>query len=143
MNFAEGAKRVYIAFSCLLLIFGLWVGFAEMPSREKVGFEYYYKLREGITSDLNRLENTNRKEYEISWGDKSSYQFVDDYCTNMPTSWTKSKAVCSSYFEQKTNLSQAKIYYLLQVIGIALVSVFLATILWLALAWIGRGFVHK
>jgi hypothetical protein len=140
MNFAEGIKRIYIAFSCLLFVAGIAVSVSDIPSERHIGYEYHSKLKSAITSDVNRLENTNQSEYDFKWSDKFGIDFVSYYCGSIGDKFTAAKSVCKDKDEAIADLPWSKARYVAKSFGYGLIFIISSTLLWMALAWIGRGF---
>jgi len=138
MNFAEGVKRVYVVLSCLVLLTFLVLQFDGRPTLSSHAWKTYDALRDTIAA----AENKSR--YDIDWGKQTALEFTEKMC-NPPLKWVIEDAnvICQKYMDSKNGLTKELAYYAGESLFIAALIALGSYLLWLLLAWVGKGFVLK
>lgn len=144
MNFAEGAKRIYIAFTCIV---GIGVGAAmtqDIPTQKSVAYSYESKIQNRIVELEKAAGNKEISPWNVKWGDQSSIEFVTSLCSPEAGFYKSDRnavEICTKYKEEIDGLAWAKTKFGLSIVGGMLGFFIGAALFWMLLAWIGRGFV--
>lgn len=142
MNFAEGAKRIYITLTCIV---GIGLPMAqEFPTQKSVAYTYENKIQNRIVELEKAAGNKEISPWNVKWGDKSSIEFVASLCSpdaGFYKSDRQAVEICTKYKEEIDGLAWAKTKFALASVGRMLGFFIGAALFWMLLAWIGRGFI--
>ena len=146
MNFAEGAKRIYIAFACIV---GVGVGVVmtqDIPTKGSVAYSYENMIQNRIVEIEKAAGKKEISPWNVKWSDQSSIEFVASLCSpeaGFYKSDQKAVEICTKYKEEIDGLAWAKTKFGLAIVGGLLGFSIGAALFWMLLAWIGRGFVSE
>jgi len=139
MNFAEGIKRVYVAFACLVLIAVAIDLYNQRPTLEFRALETSFVLEKVYD------EQGSETKFVWDFGGKSRVQYTDETCKNPVTQFNnaKYKEACNRYNFEKNELPKELAYHAAKSVGLLALVALGASLLWMLMAWIGRGFLAK
>lgn len=139
MNFAEGIKRIYVVLACLVLTAVAIDMYNQRPTLEFSAIETSFAL-EKVYDEQGRETKLFR-----DFGGKSRAQFADDTCKNPVTQLNNEnyKEACMRYNFEKSELPKELAYHAAKSGGLLALVALGASLLWMLMAWIGRGFMTK
>ena len=138
MNFAEGVKRVYVVLACLFWVAWAIALFEDRPREDS----NYWTTADALKDDI--AEGMGKTRYGVTWGDKSNSEFIKETCSHPATQYSeKRKELCRNYNHAQTELPKALAYHAAYSLGVLALVALGASLLWMLMAWIGRGFLAK
>ena len=138
MNFAEGLKRVYVVLSCLIVLMFLVLQFEDRPTIDRLAWKTYDAVRDTLAAAEKKAK------YEIDWGKQTPLEFSEQMC-KPPLKWVVEdvNAICQKYIDAKNGMSKELAYHAATSLFWAALIAFGSYLLWLLLAWVGKGFTLK
>ena len=138
MNFAEGVKRVYVVLACSVLIIVSIDQYNQRPTTESRALETSFILEK--TYD----EQGRETKYVLDFGGKSRVQYVDEACKNPFMQFVDEMfKACGRYNFEKSELPKELAFHAAKSMGLLALVALGASLLWMLMAWIGRGFLAK
>jgi hypothetical protein len=136
MNFAEGAKRVYITIACLVWVISAVALFDDRPKEDR----YDWTTADALKDEVATMLGTTR--YGVDWGNQSNSEFVRKTCSTLTTKSTEAtKRTCFNHEDAQKKLPKDLAIHAAYSVGILALVAIGAALLWMLMAWIGRGFV--
>ena len=138
MNFAEGIKRVYMTLAGLVWVISGIALFDDRPREDR----YDSTTAEAIKDVI--VKKAKVQNYDIDFGKESSSALVARFCTPpVENRFDEIKALCNNHNHAKTELPKDLAYHAAYSAGVLGLVALVASLLWMLLAWIGRGFVQR
>jgi len=139
MNFAEGTKRVYVTLAGLVLVAMSITLYNERPTLESSASNASFVLAKVYD------EQGRETKWVLDFGGKSSIQYTEEFCTNFFTQYDhqKKKDACNRYNFEKSEMPKELAFHAAKSLGKIALLALGAILLWMLMAWIGRGFLVK
>lgn len=157
MNFSEGIKRVYVTLACLVWLITATVFVMDRPKENRNDWATANALMDDLAKQYGGVKTDEAKpdKNNVLWDDQPRSELIAAQCSRpywsggAPGKWTiteyaeKRKDICDRYNHAKTELPKDLAYHAAESVGILALVALGASLLWMLMAWIGRGFVAK
>ena len=143
MNLVEGIKRIYVVLFALIAVTYLAEQWPNFPSVHLTAVGFQDALKNEVLNAYNATHDQKIERNQIDYGDLAPAQFTESVCKKVSLQSAGLVKVCADYRAAIDDLPQKRFQYIALHIGTLLAISVCTYLLWLLLAWVGRGFVVK
>jgi hypothetical protein len=146
MNFSEGIKRVYVTLACFLWLITATVFVMDRPKEDRNDWATSTTLMDDLAKQFGgvKIDEAKPDKRNVLWDNPSRAEFIAAQCSHPSTKYAeKRKEICDRYNFEKSEFPKDLSSYAAKSLGIVALIPFGASLLWMLMAWIGRGFMTK
>lgn len=144
MNLMEGVKRIYIVVAVGIAIGYAFSMFQNFTDRRAIEALFSGSIKSLIVSEASKEQSKEIVPWMVQWGNQTDSEFVESVCKHATSTQTELIETCARYKksieEYPSTLAKFIVGWIIG--GIAAIGVG-SSLLWLILAWVGRGFTKS
>lgn len=141
MNLVEGIRRIYIVLFALLTIAYVASQWDDFPNVNQTAAGIQFGLKDEVLKVHNATHDEKLERHQIDYGDLTPEQFIESACKKVSLQSAGLVKICADYRTSIDDLPQRRVQYIGVTVGSALAIALGGYLLWILLAWIGRGFL--
>lgn len=139
MNIAEGTKRLYLAFTGLVLITIAVVAFEERPTKEKIEFRRIEMISAHYADQFNKLNATSFKTHDVRAAFPGDNAVVIEQLCDKAVGLLA--AECVAYRDEIKGLRWAQVKHFGERVGYMGLAYIGLALFALLVSWVFHGFI--